>query len=153
MTVAFASRTEPPLPVARLRTQGLVTELRPAELAMTRTEAGAMLKVAGLQLDRDDLDLLLHHTEGWPAGLALAALSLEDQAVPGARSRASGAATGSSPSTCATRCSRACPRTAAAFVRRTSILDVLTAPLCDALLERSGSPRCSPRCCAPTSRS
>ena len=51
ITVALASRTELPLPIARLRAQGLVTELRGADLAMTRTEAAALLRGAGLQLD------------------------------------------------------------------------------------------------------
>jgi LuxR family maltose regulon positive regulatory protein len=83
ISVALASRTEPPVPVARLRAQGMITELRQGDLAMTRTEASALLRIAGLQLGRDEVDALLHRTEGWPAMLSLAALALGDQAVPG----------------------------------------------------------------------
>ena len=88
ITVALASRTELPLPVARLRAEGLVTELRHADLAMTRSEAATLLRLAGLQLVRDDVDALLRSTEGWPAGLSLAALSLADQPVAGPGGRA-----------------------------------------------------------------
>jgi LuxR family maltose regulon positive regulatory protein len=139
MTVAFASRAELPLPVARLRTQGLVTELRPAELAMTRTEAGALFKVAGLQLDRDDVDVLLHRTEGWPAGLALAALSLGDQAVPGAALGRFGGGDRLVAEYLRDEVFAGLPAGVVQFIRRTSILDVLTAPMCDAILEQSGS--------------
>jgi LuxR family maltose regulon positive regulatory protein len=106
---------------------------------MTRTEAGALLKVAGLQFDRDDIDVLLHHTEGWPAGLALAALSLGDQAVsPGALARFGGG------DRLVAEYLRdevlsGLPAEARRFILRTSVLDVLTPPLCDAVLEQSGS--------------
>ena len=134
ITVALASRSELPLPVARLRAQGLVTELRHDELAMTRTEAATLLRRRGLHLDGDDVDALLHRTEGWPAGLSLAALSLADQPAPAGRSRASAGSTGSSPSICATRCSRRSSEDERRFVLRSSVLDMLTAPACDAVL-------------------
>ena len=139
MTIVFASRTEPPLPVARLRTQGLVTELRAAELAMTRTEAGALFRVAGLQLERDDLDLLVRRTEGWPAGLALAALSLGDQTVPGSALARFGGGDRLVAEYVRDEVLADLSAEELRFVLRTSILDVLTAPLCDAVLERSGS--------------
>ena len=139
IAVAFASRAELPIPIARLRAQGLVSELRVADLAMTRIEAASLLRVAGLQLDRAGIDALLHRTEGWPAALALAALALEGESVPGpAPARFSGS-----------------DRLVAEYLRdevlaglsdeelrfavHTSVLEVLTAPLCDAVLETSGS--------------
>ena len=77
ITVALASRTELPLPVARLRAEGLVTELRHGELAMTRAEAAdAAAARRPARSTADDVDALLRSTEGWPAGLSLAALSL-----------------------------------------------------------------------------
>ena len=76
ITVALASRSELPLPVARLRAQGLVTELRHDDLAMTRAEAATLLRAAHLHVDGDDIGALMHRTEGWPVGLSLAALSL-----------------------------------------------------------------------------
>ncbi len=139
IAVAFASRSELPVPIARLRAQGRVSELRAAELAMTRTEASALLRFSGLQLDRAGIDALLYRTEGWPAALALAAIALEGETVPGpAPARFSGS-----------------DRIVAEYLRdevlaglsdeelrfaiRTSVLEVLTAPLCDAVLETSGS--------------
>src|SRR5207253_11249407 len=74
-TIALASRAELPLPVARLRAEGRLTELRADALAMTRAEAAALCRAAGLRLDGDGLDAVLRSTEGWPAALALAALA------------------------------------------------------------------------------
>jgi LuxR family maltose regulon positive regulatory protein len=74
--LAVASRRELALPVARMRAQRLVTELGSRDLAMTRVEAARLLADAGHRLDADTLDTLLQRTEGWPAGLALAALYL-----------------------------------------------------------------------------
>jgi LuxR family maltose regulon positive regulatory protein len=139
LTVAFASRTEPALPVARLRTQGLVTEYRPAELAMTRPEASALLKAAGLQLDRDAVAVLLRRTEGWPAGLAIAALALADQAVPGAALARFGGGDRLVAEYLRDEVLADLSADARRFILRTSILDVVTAPLCDAVLERSDS--------------
>jgi LuxR family maltose regulon positive regulatory protein len=139
LSVAFASRTDPPLPVARLRTQGLLTELRSTELAMTRPEASALLKAAGLQLDRDAVDVLLRRTEGWPAGLALAALALSDQAVPGAALARFGGCDRLVAEYLRDEVLAGLSDDARRFILRTSILDVLTAPICDAVLERSDS--------------
>ena len=47
---------------------------------MTRSEAVTLLRQRGLELDRDGVDTLLHRTEGWPAGLSLAALTVGDRA-------------------------------------------------------------------------
>ena len=71
---------------------------------MTRREAAAMLSMAGVELEPADLAALLRHTEGWPAALYLAALSLRGRRDRRAPSPASRATTGSSPTTCATRC-------------------------------------------------
>jgi LuxR family transcriptional regulator, maltose regulon positive regulatory protein len=139
MTIAFASRTEPPLPVARLRAQGLVTELRADELAMSRGEAAALLRGAGLHLEREDVDALLRRTEGWPAALALAVLSLGDRRVPGAALTRFGGGDRLIAEFLREEVLSSLPPEELRFVRRTAILDVLTGPLCDALLERSGS--------------
>jgi LuxR family maltose regulon positive regulatory protein len=75
--LVLGSRTEPALPIGRLRAHRRVVELRSRDLVMTRGEAAIVL--AGLGLRSSDVDLLVQRTEGWPAGLYLAALSLEDQ--------------------------------------------------------------------------
>ncbi len=77
--LAIASRSEPRLPVGRLRAHRRVLELRSTELAMTRTESAALLAAAGLDLEPSQVDTLVRRTEGWPAGLYLAALPLRDQ--------------------------------------------------------------------------
>ena len=134
ITVALASRSELPLPVARLRAQGLVTELRHDKLAMTRAEAATLLRAAHLHVDGDDIGALMHRTEGWPVGLSLAALSLAEQPVPArAITRFSGL-----------------DRLVAEYLRdevlapldsderqfvlRSSVLDMLTTPACEAIL-------------------
>jgi LuxR family maltose regulon positive regulatory protein len=138
MTVAFASRAELPVPVARLRAQRLVTELRVPELAMTRAEAGTMLRSAGLALDRADLDALLRRTEGWPVGLALAALSLNDQALSAAALTRFGGGDRLVADYLRQEVLAALSEDDLRFIVSTSILDVLSAPLCDAVLDREG---------------
>lgn len=75
----IATRVDPPLPLARLRAQGRLTELRAADLAFTMEEAVAFLNDAmGLQLSTEDVTALEARTEGWIAGLHLAGLTLRD---------------------------------------------------------------------------
>jgi len=78
LQVALASRTEPPLPLGRLRVRGQLAEVRSSDLRFTDDEAGALLSGAlGFALDPVDLARLQQRTEGWAAGLQLAALSLD----------------------------------------------------------------------------
>ena len=71
--VVLASRSEPPFPLGRLRAHREVLELAPRDFVMTRGEAGALLKLAGIELSATEVDALMQRTEGWPAGLYLAA--------------------------------------------------------------------------------
>jgi LuxR family maltose regulon positive regulatory protein len=75
--IVISSRTEPALPLARLRARGELVELRAKDLAFTADEADALMN-GHLQLDlsHHELDDLATQTEGWAAGLYLAALSL-----------------------------------------------------------------------------
>jgi LuxR family maltose regulon positive regulatory protein len=76
--LVIASRLDPPFPLARLRAGDSLTELRPAELRFTTEEAAAFLtEVMGLQLSAEEITALEARTEGWIAGLHLAALSLQ----------------------------------------------------------------------------
>jgi len=78
--LAIASRSDPLLPVARLRARGELTELRAADLRFTPVEAAAFLgPVMGLSLSPEDVAALETRTEGWVAGLQLAALSMRDR--------------------------------------------------------------------------
>ncbi|MCB0027195.1 MAG: hypothetical protein KDE28_04765, partial [Anaerolineales bacterium] len=79
--VAITSREDPNLPLARLRARGLLTELRAAELRFTMAETAAFLKeVMGLELTEAQIGALETRTEGWIAGLQMAALSMQGQA-------------------------------------------------------------------------
>src|SRR5690348_4557257 len=78
MHLVIATREDPPLPLARLRARGQLTELRAADLRFTPAEAAEFLtQVMGLSLSAADIATLEERTEGWIAGLQLAALSMQ----------------------------------------------------------------------------
>jgi LuxR family transcriptional regulator, maltose regulon positive regulatory protein len=78
MHLAIATREDPPLPLARLRARGELTELRVADLRFTPSEAAEFLNgVMDLALSEDDIGRLEARTEGWIAGLQLAAVSMQ----------------------------------------------------------------------------
>jgi LuxR family maltose regulon positive regulatory protein len=80
MHLVIASRSEPPLPLPRLRARGELTELRAADLRFTSPEAAAFLNdVMALGISRTDSADLERRTEGWIAGLKLSALSLKSR--------------------------------------------------------------------------
>jgi LuxR family maltose regulon positive regulatory protein len=80
MHVLIATREDPDLPLARLRARGQCTELRAADLRFTPAEAAEFLsKVMGLNLSEADVAALEARTEGWIAGLQLAALSMQER--------------------------------------------------------------------------
>jgi LuxR family transcriptional regulator, maltose regulon positive regulatory protein len=76
--MVLASREQPPLRLARLRAEGRVAEISVADLSLPREQAAALLRAAGVTLAADELAVLHQRTEGWPAGLYLAALSLRE---------------------------------------------------------------------------
>ncbi len=77
MHLVIATREDPDLPLARLRARGQLTELRAADLRFTPAEAAEFLnQVMGLNLSAEDIAALETRTEGWIAGLQLAALSI-----------------------------------------------------------------------------
>ena len=84
--IAVASRTEPPLPLGRLRAHRELVEVRMADLAMTPAEAASLLRGAGVELEFEEIQALVRRTEGWPAALYLAAVSMRER--PGGRRRA-----------------------------------------------------------------
>ena len=75
--VALATREEPALPLGRWRSQGWVREIGPEDLRFDGEEAGELLRAAGIELDEDEVNELTQRTEGWAAGLYLAALSMQ----------------------------------------------------------------------------
>ena len=95
--LVLASRSDPPLPLARLRARGQLTELRADELRFTPGETAELLRVTvGRDLPHPVVAALGERTEGWAAGLQLAALSLQGRSrCHRVRRRSSPAATGS----------------------------------------------------------
>ncbi|HEY8303836.1 MAG TPA: LuxR C-terminal-related transcriptional regulator [Solirubrobacteraceae bacterium] len=139
--LALASRTRPALPLGRLRAHRSLVELDVLDLAMTSAEAASLMETSGVPVEPADLLMLLRSTEGWPAGLYLAALSVRDQPDADA----------------ALRCFSGRDHLVADYLREeflselhaedvefliaTSVSEYLCAPLCDALLDTTGSAR------------
>jgi LuxR family maltose regulon positive regulatory protein len=135
MHLVIATREDPRLPLARLRARGQLTELRAADLRFTPAEAADFLnRVMGLNLSAEDISALEIRTEGWIAGLQLAALSI--QGLPDAASFIR-SFTGSHRFILDYLIEEVLerqPENIQAFLLRTSILDRMCGPLCDAVL-------------------
>jgi LuxR family maltose regulon positive regulatory protein len=135
MHLVIATREDPQLPLARLRARGHLTEVRAGALRFTPSEAAAFLnQVMGLPLSAEDIAALERRTEGWIAGLQFAALSLQGQ--PDATSFIR-SFTGSHHFVLDYLVEEVLgqqPEHIQTFLLRTSILDRLCGPLCDAVL-------------------
>jgi LuxR family transcriptional regulator, maltose regulon positive regulatory protein len=138
--VVLATRVDPPLPLARMRARGELAELRIADLQFTSEEAAALLNGAmGLQLAGDDVERLAERTEGWPAGLVLAGLSLRGRQDPSAFIAAFHGDNRHVADFLGAEVLARQPEQVRRFLLRTSILEGLSGPLCDAVLETQGS--------------
>jgi LuxR family transcriptional regulator, maltose regulon positive regulatory protein len=137
--VALASRAEPPLALGRLRAGRALVEIRTADLAMAPAEASVLLRRAGLDVDFETVQTIVQRTEGWAGGLYLAARSLRGR-VDGDHA---GAALRGDEHTVASYFREEVLSTLSPDLRkfaiRTSVLDELSGPICDAVLERHGS--------------
>ena len=130
-----------PLPIGSLRADRRVFELRAGDMAMTRSEAGALLAAAGIRVASGGLDTLMDRTEGWPAGLYLAALSLRAQPnVDGALSRFAGDDQVVADYLRDELLAQLEPDQLT-FLLHTSVLGTLSGSLCDAVLDEAGSAR------------
>jgi LuxR family maltose regulon positive regulatory protein len=134
MHLVIATREDPHLPLARLRARSQLTELRAADLRFTAFEAAAFLNQAmGLSLSAADTARLSDRTEGWIAGLQLAALSMQGhQDVPGFI-RAFAGDHHYIVDYLVEEVLQRQPEPVRSFLLQTSILDQLSGPLCDAV--------------------
>ncbi|GAY10032.1 regulatory protein, LuxR [Pseudonocardia sp. N23] len=82
LRLVVTTRRDPPWPLNQLRLAGLLLELRTSDLAFRRDEAGALLAGLGVHLDPADLERLVTRTDGWAAGLRLAAVELQRSRNP-----------------------------------------------------------------------
>jgi LuxR family maltose regulon positive regulatory protein len=140
-TLALSGRTMPALPIGRLRVKRGVVEVGMHDLALGRDEAQRLFRSLGLDLATEEVEVLVERTEGWPAGLYLAALALGSQRDQHGAVQEFGGAhrlvvdylmdellAGVDPDVCT-------------FLAGASCFDRLSGPLCDAGLERDGSAR------------
>jgi LuxR family maltose regulon positive regulatory protein len=136
---ALASRTVVPLPTARLRVNGGILEVTADDLAMGPSEAQSLLTGAGVEADEASLRDLLQRTEGWPAGLYIAALAIKS----GTRQSDAGFTfTGDDVYMGDYLRSELLAGISAeegSFLTRTSVLERMCGSLCDAILENTGS--------------
>src|SRR5271170_6781497 len=131
----LVTRTDPPLPLARLRAAGELVEIRTPELRLEPCEAAELVhNVSGLELAEPDLTILLERTEGWPAGLYLAALSLGGDPSPSAFIRQFTGDNRFIVDYLAEEVLSRQPGEIRQFLARTAILSRFCAPLCDAVV-------------------
>jgi LuxR family maltose regulon positive regulatory protein len=137
--LVIAGRADPPLPLARLRARGELVEIRAADLRFTPDEAAAYLNGAmGLALTAPDVAALAGRTEGWIAALQLAALSMQG------RDDIAGFIAGFAGDDryivdyLAEEVLARQPEPVRRFLRRTSVLNRLSGPLCDAVTGQDG---------------
>ena len=137
--LVLAGRDEPPVRVARLRTEGRLAEIGPADLSLTAEEAASLLRAAQVVLGDDDVAELHRRTEGWPAGLYLAALYLREGGSPrGAAASFGGDDRFVSEYVEAEFLARI-SSSQREFLTRTAALERMSGPLCEAVLEVPGS--------------
>ena len=139
--LALSARGEPAFPLGALRARGLVVEIGPDDLRMDEAEARELVSAAGVDLAEEQITELTERTEGWSAGLYLAALSIRARGI-----NVRNAATFSGSDRLVSDYLQSellahLPPYAFRFLTRTAVLRRMSGPLCDAVLEESGSGR------------
>ena len=137
--LVLAGRAEPPLRIARLRAEGKVLEVGPGDLSLTREEAFSLLRNVDLTLGEDDVAELHRRTEGWPAGLYLAALYLKEGGPFGSAAVSFGGDDRLVSEYLESEFLARISRRHRTFLTRTAVLKRMCGPLCDAVLDMSGS--------------
>src|SRR5580658_3264634 len=136
--LAVAGREPPPLRVARLRAEGRILEIGPGDLSLDRDEASLLLRNADVVVGEDDVAELHRRTEGWPAGLSLAARYLREGGPLAGAAAFGGDHRLVSEYVEAEFLARISHRDRV-FLTRTAVLERMCGPLCDAVLEGCGS--------------
>jgi LuxR family maltose regulon positive regulatory protein len=135
MHLVIVTREDPHLPLARLRVRGQLTELRVADLRFTSFEAAGFLnQVMGLNLSSEHISALETHTEGWIAGLQLAAISMQGHKDAAGFIQSFTGSHHFVMDYLMEEVLQQQSESVQTFLLRTSILDRLCGPLCDAVL-------------------
>ena len=134
MHLVIATREDPSLPLARLRVRGQLTELRAADLRFTPAEAAEFLnQMMGLNLSAEDIAALEARTEGWIAGLQLAALSMQGRSDAASFIKSFTGSHHFILDYLVEEVLQRQPEHVRNFLLQTAILDRLSSPLCDAV--------------------
>ncbi|MFG2006263.1 LuxR C-terminal-related transcriptional regulator [Spirillospora sp. NPDC048911] len=140
LQLVLIARTEPALPLSRYRISGELAEIRTDDLTFGPAEAGRLIeRVSGVRLRCPEMEKLLACTEGWPAGIHLAALSLRDAADPVAFVATFSGTNRHVIDYLAEEVLAALPLDVRGFLTRTSVLGRFCGPLCDAVMGSGGS--------------
>ncbi len=138
--VILSTRTDPPLPLSRLRIQNQLIEIRAADLLFTSAEADRFLRESmGISISPDELAQLEARTEGWVAGLQLAALSIRSHPDPDRFVTHMAGSQRYILDYLVDEVVGRLPSHLQSFLEQTAVLDRLCGPLCDALLESRDS--------------
>jgi LuxR family maltose regulon positive regulatory protein len=138
--LVISSRTDPPLPLGRLRARAEMNEIRTEQLAFSKDEADCLLnEKMGLDIGPDDLSVLLERTEGWPAGIYLASLSLQNKEDKHAFVESFRGSNRYIVSLLGEEVLAGLTEEVRQFLLMTSVLRTMTGPLCDAVVGREGS--------------
>ena len=140
LRVVLATRSDPPIPLMRLRVRGQLAELRAADLRFTVDEVAEFLNgVMNLSLSSDEVAALEARSEGWIAGLQLAALSLQGRQDVHAFIESFAGSNRFIVDYLTEEILQRQPQEVRSFLLDTSILDKLSGPLCDAVTLRQDS--------------
>ncbi len=140
--LVISSRTEPALPLARLRARGELTEIDAQQLRFSEEDADLFLNdLHGLGLERDDVIRLRELTEGWAAGLYLATLAIRDRASAHEFIQTFAGDNRHVVDYLTEEVLAGLSEEVRDFLLETSVLERLCAPLCDAVTDRPGAVR------------
>jgi len=139
VSLVLSSRRDPDLRLHQLRLEGQLTEIRAPQLRFDAGQAGALLAGSGVKLAERDLALLYDRTEGWAAGLRLAAIALAGHPHPDAFLAAFSGSDRTVAEYLLAEVLDRQPEPVRRLLLRTSLLDRIPAPLADLLVEGAGS--------------
>jgi LuxR family transcriptional regulator, maltose regulon positive regulatory protein len=140
--LVISSRSDPPLHLGRLRARGEMNEIRTEQLAFSEEEAECLLNdKLELDIGPDDLSILLERTEGWPAGIYLASLSLQNKEDKHALIESFRGSNRYIVGLLGEEVLAGLTEEVRQFLLETSVLRTMTGPLCDAVTGREGSAR------------
>jgi hypothetical protein len=137
--MVLAGRSQPPLRIARLRAEGRILEIGAGGLSLTREEASSLLAAADVALGGEDLAELHKRTEGWAAGLYLAALYLREGGSLVGAAVAFGGDDRFVTEYVESEFLARIPQGQRAFLTRTAVLERMCGSLCEAVLARPGA--------------